>query len=89
MYCTVVSAPRWPKAVSLLPRSFTAPPRASIEMPASCSPLPWAACTWASSALESTSGAVTMWEVAANACRCSEPPGPVWHWPTGIDEQPA
>ena len=58
-------------------------------MPASLSPLPCAACTWASSALESTWGALTMWEVAAKASRCSEPPGPVWHRPTGIDEQPA
>ena len=30
-----------------------------------------------------------MCEVAANASRSSEPPGPVWHWPTGIEEQPA
>ena len=28
-----------------------------------------------------------MWEVAANAWRGSEPPGPVWHWLTGIVEQ--
>ena len=89
VYCTVASAPRWPNAVSPPPTSFTAPPRASIEMPASLSPLPWAACTWSSSALESTSGELTMCEVAANASRSSEPPGPVWHWSTGIDEQPA
>ena len=58
-------------------------------MPASWSPLPWAFRTWASSVVMSTWGPVMMCEVAANAWRGSEPPGPVWHRPTGIVEQPA
>jgi hypothetical protein len=89
VYCTVASAPRCPNAVSPAPTSSTAPPSASIEMPASFRPLLWASSTRSSSADMSTSGPLMMWEVAANASRSRAPPGPVWHWSTGIDEHPA